>query len=207
MANWIEVELKIAGTLVDNEKLLLSQGFILFYKRHIMTNYYLPPNVSMDEPDLKSKCIRIRKSIRLDTNGTDIDGISLMNAKGEPDDKSNLRQEKKLLKQGYTLLFTDDKLDWVLKDKNFDENRIVFQLQQIAGIGLIVAYDNRNYYDTIDQRERLIKDIENTGIKILDYENVDRFSIIKNKDKLMLSFNEVVDKLNKEKNSDNISNI
>lgn len=199
MANWIEVELKIAGTLEDNEKLLLSKGFILFYKRHIMTNYYLPPNVSLDESDLKSKCTRIRKSTRLDTNGTDIDGVSLMNPKGEPDDKKNLKQEKKLLKKGYTLLFTDDKQDWVFKDKNFDENRIVFQLQQIAGIGLIVAYDNRNYYDTIDQKERLIRDIENAGIKILDYENVDRFSIIKNEDRLMLSFNQVVDRLNKEK--------
>ncbi len=199
MANWIEVELKIVGTLEDNEKLLYKKGFILFYKRHIMTNYYLPPNVNMDEPDLKSKCIRIRKSIRLDTNGTDIDGKSLMNPKGEPDDKKNLKQEKKLLKKGYTLLFTDDKLDWVLKDKNFDENRIVFQLQQIAGIGLIVAYVNKNYYDTIDQRERLIRDIKNAGIKLLDYENVDRFSIIKNTDRLMLPFNEVVKCLNEEK--------
>ncbi len=199
MANWIEVELKIAGTLEDNEKNLLSRGFILFYKRHIMTNYYLPPNVSLDEPDLKSKCVRLRKSIRNDTDGTDIDGISLMNRKGEPDDKKNLKQEKKLFKQGYTLLFTDDKLDWVFKDKDFDNNRIVFQLQQIAGIGLIVAYDNRHYYDTPDQRERLIRDIENAGIKILDYENVDRFSIIKNADRLKLTFNQVIDKLNNEK--------
>lgn len=199
MANWIEVELKIAGTLEDNEKLLLSKGFVLFYKRHSMTNYYIPPEVDETDPNLKEKCLRLRKTVRLDKTGIDKDGISLMNPKGEKGDKENLKQEKELLKKGYRLLVTDNKQDWVFLDKDFENNRIAFQLQDIAGIGLILAYDNKHYYGKDNQKQLLINDIENAGIQILNYENVDRLAIIKNKNRLQLSFTEVVETLNNEK--------
>ena len=75
MVDWVEVELKIAGSKEDNEKLLLSQGYVLFYKRRIITNYYLPPDVDENSKGLKDKCVRIRKSVRLDKDGTDVDGV------------------------------------------------------------------------------------------------------------------------------------
>ena len=198
MQDWIEVELKIDGGLESVEKTLLSNDFVLFYKRHIMTNYYLPKNVSLNETDLKSKCVRLRKSIRLDKNGIDKDGISVMNPKGELTDDENLEKEKQLL-VSHTLLFTDDKLDFVFQHKDYEKNRIMFQIQQIKGIGLIVAYFNKNYYGKPNQRELLIKDIENYGLKILDYRDVDRLSVLKAKQVFKLSFSQVIDRLNKEK--------
>lgn len=69
-----------------------------------------------------------------------------------------------------------------------------FQIQDIKGYGLIIAYDNKNYYelDEITQREKLIQDILKYGIEILDEENVDRFKLIGK----TLSIKEIVDKMN-----------
>ena len=69
-----------------------------------------------------------------------------------------------------------------------------FQIQDIKGYGLIIAYDNKNYYelDETTQREKLIQDILKYGIEILDEENVDRFKLIGK----TLSIKEIVDKMN-----------
>jgi len=201
MVDWVEVELKIAGSKEDNEKLLLSQGYVLFYKRRIITNYYLPPDVDENSKGLKDKCVRIRKSVRLDKDGTDVDGVSLFNKKKEPSDRQNIKQEKQYLKAGYKHILTDDKYDWVFMHKEYETNRIAFQLQDIKGIGLIVAYFNKNYYGKPhkEQTELLIKDIENVGIKILSKKQVDRFKIVKDKNKQLFNMKQVRNLLSKEK--------
>lgn len=193
MVDWVEVELKIAGTKEDNEKLLLSQDFVLFYKRHIITNYYLPPEVDENSKGLKEKCVRIRKSIRCDKDGTDIDGVSIFNKKKEPSNRQNIKQEKQYLKAGYKHILTDDKYDWVFMHKDYATNKISFQLQDIKGIGLIVAYFNKNYYGKPkkEQTELLIQDITNAGIKILSKTQVDRFKIVKDKNKILLNMKQI----------------
>ena len=69
-----------------------------------------------------------------------------------------------------------------------------FQIQDIKGDCLIIAYDNKNYYefDEITQRKKLIQDILNYGIEILDNKNVDRFKLIGK----TLTINEIIDKMN-----------
>ena len=199
MVDWVEVEFKIAGTKEDNEKLLLSQDFVLFYKRHIITNYYLPPEVDENSKGLKEKCVRIRKSIRCDKDGTDVDGVSIFNKKKEPSNRQNIKQEKQYLKAGYKHILTDDKYDWVFMHKDYATNKISFQLQDIKGIGLIVAYFNKNYYGKPkkEQTELLIKDIVNAGIKILSKTQVDRFKIVKDENKQLFNMKQV-EKLFKE---------
>ena len=83
-------------------------------------------------------------------------------------------EENALLNNGYEKIYTDEKTDYVYKSKT--EKDMYFQIQDIKGDCLIIAYDNKNYYefDEITQRKRLIQDILKYGIEILDEENVDK---------------------------------
>ena len=62
-----EIELKISGTKEEIEKHLLNQRFSVFFKRRTIANYYLPPNEEIGEhKTLKSRCVRLRTSFKID---------------------------------------------------------------------------------------------------------------------------------------------
>ena len=89
-------------------------------------------------------------------------------------------------------IYTDEKTDYVYKNKT--EKDMYFQIQDIKGDCLMIAYDNKNYYelDEITQRKKLIQDILKYGIEILDDENIDRFKLIGK----TLTIKEIIDKMN-----------
>ena len=172
-----EIELPIKGSKEEIEKKLLENGFMVFYKVLTITSYYLPANESTENHDtLKERCKRIRyvepmKKFKNEWQDYEkwIKRYSLMDCKKEEDD---------ILKKGYRKIYTDEKIDWVYKKT--DEDKMFFQIQDIKDDCLIIAYDNEKYYnlDRIEQRQKLIKDVEKYGIEILDTANIDRFKLI-----------------------------
>ena len=172
-----EIELPIKGSKEEIEKKLLENGFMVFYKVLTITSYYLPANESTEIHDtLKERCKRIRYVEPMEMFKNEwqdyekwIKRYSLMDCKKEEDD---------ILKKGYRKIYTDEKIDWVYKKT--DEDKMFFQIQDIKDDCLIIAYDNEKYYnlDRIEQRQKLIKDVEKYGIEILDTTNIDRFKLI-----------------------------
>ena len=172
-----EIELPIKGNKEDIEKRLLTNSFQIFYKVITITNYYLPINESSKNHDtLKERCKRIRyvePMTKFKNEWQDyeqwIKNYNIQECK---------KEEYEILKQGFKKIYTDEKTDWVYK--NINEEKMYFQIQDIKDDCLMIAYDNEKYYslDKIEQRKRLINDVEKYGIEILDPHNVDRFKLI-----------------------------
>ena len=172
-----EIELPIKGNKEDIEKRLLTNGFQIFYKVITITNYYLPINESLENHNtLKERCKRIRyvePMTKFKNEWQDyeqwIKNYNIQECK---------KEEYEILKQGFKKIYTDEKTDWVYK--NINKEKVYFQIQDIKDDCLMIAYDNEKYYDldNIEQRKRLINDVEEYGIEVLDTHNVDRFKLI-----------------------------
>ena len=188
----VEVELPIKGNKEDIDKKLLSNGFEEFYKVLTITNYYkLKEDNDLNHSTLKSRCKRLRYVEPLVKFKNDYQDYKEWIKNYKYEECSN--EENELLNNGYEKIYTDEKTDYVYKNKN--EKDIFFQIQDIKGDCLMIAYDNKNYYqyDEITQREKLIQDILKYDIQILDYKNIDRFKLICK----TLTINEIIDKMNK----------
>ena len=101
-------------------------------------------------------------------------------------------EEEKLLNSGYEKIYTDEKTDYVYR--NVNEEEMYFQIQDINDDCLIIAYDNKKYYNLPEeiQRKKLINDVFKYGIEIIDEKNVDRFKLVGK----TLTIEEIVDKMN-----------
>jgi len=187
----VEVELPIKGNKEDIDKMLLNKGFEEFYKVLTISSYYkLKEDNDLTHSTLKSRCKRIRyvePLVKFKNNYQDYkEWIK------EYKYEECVNDENELLNNGYEKIYTDEKTDYVYKNKN--EKDMYFQIQDIKGDCLIIAYDNKNYYefDEITQRKKLIQDILKYGIEVLDDNNIDRFKLIGK----TLTIKEIVDKMN-----------
>lgn len=187
----VEIELPIKGNKEDVEKLLLNNGFEEFHKVITITSYYkLKNDNDMNHDTLKSRCKRLRY----------VEPLSKFKNKNQDykqcitkyNVKKCKREEEKLLNNGYEKIYTDEKTDYVYKNKI--EEEMYFQIQDIKGDCLMIAYDNKKYYDLPEdvQRKKLINDVCKYGIEIIDEKNVDRFKLIGK----TLTIEEIVDKMN-----------
>lgn len=186
----VEVELPIKGKKEDIDKMLLNNGFEEFYKVITISSYYkLKGDNDLNHSTLKSRCKRIRYVEPLVKFGNDYQNYKKWIKKYKYKDCIN--QENELLNNGYEKIYTNEKTDYVYKNKT--EKDMYFQIQDIEGDCLIIAYDNKNYYelDERTQRKKLIQDILKYGIEIIDEENVDRFKLIGK----TLTIKEIVDKM------------
>lgn len=185
-----EIELPIKGKKEDLEKKLLDNNFEIFYKVLTITSYYLPKNESLENHrTLKARCKRLRY----------VEPITKFKNKWQNYEnwikdynvEECKKEEHEILSQGFKKIYTDEKTDWVYK--KIDEENMYFQIQDIKGDCLMIAYDNEKYYnfDSIEQRQYLIKDVEKYGIEILDTSNVDRFKLIGR----VLTIEEIVNKM------------
>lgn len=197
-----EIELPIKGAKEDIEKILLENGFEIFYKVLTITSYYLPKNEStQNHKTLKEKCKRLRyvePLSKFENNWQNYkDWITKYNK------AKCIKEENKLLNDGYIKIYTDEKTDYVYK--KIDEDKMYFQIQDIKNDCLMIAYDNEKYYkfSSDEQRKMLIDDVEKYGIEIIDYNNIDRFKLIGN----TLSINEIIEKMDKALKSLNINKI
>ncbi len=194
-----EIELPIKGKKEDIEKKLLDNKFEIFYKVLTITSYYLPQYESLgNHSTLKERCKRLRyvePTTKFKNEWQNYEQWIKYY-----DVKECKREECEILSQGFKKLYTDEKTDWVYK--KIDEENMYFQIQDIKGDCLIIAYDNEKYYnfDSIEQRKYLIKDVEKYGIEILDTSNIDRFKLVGNVltiEKIVEKMNDTLNKLNK----------
>lgn len=185
----VEVEIPIKGNKQDIDKMLLNNGFEEFYKVITISSYYkLKKDNDFNHSTLKSRCKRIRYVEPLVKFENDYQNYKEWIKEYKYEECIN--DENELLNNGYEKIYTDEKTDYVYKN----EKDMYFQIQDIKGDCLIIAYDNKNYYefDEIIQRKKLIQDILKYGIEILDEENVDRFKLIGK----TLTIKEIIDKMN-----------
>lgn len=174
-----EIELPIEGNRDNIEKILLNNNFEIFYKVLTITDYYLP--IIEDESQhfkLKEKCKRLRY----------VEPVCKFENKWQNykewikhyDLKECIKEEKKIIDEGYKKIYTDVKTDYVYK--NMLEDDMYFQIQDIKNDCLMIAYDNKKYYNIERkmQRKLLIQDVTRFGIKILSENNIDRFRQIGN---------------------------
>ena len=186
-----ELEIPIKGSKEDIERTLLKNGFEIFYKVLTITSYYVLKNESIhNHKILKEKCKRLRyvEPLSKFENAWQNykDWITKYNK------RNCIKEENKLLSQGYVKIYTDEKIDFVYKKIN--EEKMYFQIQDIKDDCLIIAYDNEKYYNFTrdEQRKMLIADVKKYGIEIIDDNDVDRFKLIGK----ILSINEIIEKMN-----------
>lgn len=187
----VEVELPIKGNKDDIDKMLLNNGFEEFYKVITISSYYkLKEDNDMSHSTLKSRCKRIRYVEPITKFKNDYQDYQEWIK--EYNYEKCVNDENELLNNGYEKIYTDEKIDYVYKNKT--KKDMYFQIQDIKDDCLIIAYDNKNYYefDEIIQREKLIQDIYEYGIEILDNKNVDRFKLVGK----TLTIEEIIEKMN-----------
>lgn len=193
-----EIELPIKGNKEDVEKVLLANGFEIFFKVLTITSYYLPENGSLENHyTLKERCKRIRyvePMTKFKNKWQDYEEwIKHYNI------EECKKEEEELIGNGFKKIYTDEKTDWVYK--NIDEEKMYFQIQDIKDYGLMIAYDNEKYYDLdkMKQREMLINDARKYGIEILDTVNIDRFKLagkVLTIEEIIQKMEETINKLN-----------
>lgn len=187
----VEIELPIKGNKENIDKLLLSNGFEEFHKVITITSYYkLKNDNDMNHDTLKSRCKRLRYVEPLSKFKNENQNYKQCIAKYNLDECK--KEEEELLNNGYEKIYTDEKFDYVYKNKV--EEEMYFQIQEIKDDCLMIAYDNKKYYSLPEdvQREKLINDVCKYGIEIIDEKNVDRFKLIGK----TLTVEEIVDKMN-----------
>ena len=187
-----EIEIPIKGTKEDVEKILLNNGFEIFYKVLTITSYYIYKNESIDNhKTLKEKCKRLRyvePIYKFENTWQNYKDLIT-----KYDKRNCIKEEKKLLSQGYIKIYTDEKTDFVYKKIN--EEKMYFQIQDIKDDCLMIAYDNEKYYNFTrdEQRKMLIADVKKYGIEIIDNNNIDRFKLLGKS----LRINEILEKMDR----------
>ena len=151
----VEVGFPLNKHLVFYHDMLQKRGLKLVFVC-ITHDLYFAKDTNFEgltEKQIKDKCIRLRLS------NSEI-------AINSFDDKENiLKQEQELIKKGYTKVFDTTKFDFHYQKEGMNTR---VQLQDILNLGLMVYFDNPDYYNypPEKQRELLIDELNNYGFKI-----------------------------------------
>ena len=157
----VEVGFKLDRDFDYYDKLLKSKGLSNDYNVTTHDIYYTNKDLNgMSENEMKNACIRLRScnnnSFEIQNNL--IDGLSKKKVS-----KIFLKGfEKKIAKYGYKKIFDTIKNDHHYFKEGMNSK---IQLQEIDSIGLLVYFDNSNYYD-LDlntQRNKLIDELNLYG--------------------------------------------
>ena len=146
------------------DNLLKSKGLNNTFNCITHDMYYTNKDLDgMSEDEMKNACIRLRS-----INNKDY--VIQNNLIDELDNKKVSKFflkgfEKKLLKYGYKKVF-----DTIKSDHHYcnDNMKSKIQLQEIKDIGLLLYYDNSDYfeYDVDTQKRKLIDELNSYGFKI-----------------------------------------
>ena len=140
----LEIGLKLDKSLIYYHDMLLKNGLTLDFSYITHDIYYTDKNLdNLTENQMKNSCVRLRYC----------DGIN----KTELDNKEN-----ELIKNGYRKVFDTLKIDFQYSKKPMKSK---VQLQDIKDVGLLVYYDNPDYYELPlkEQREKLIDELNSYG--------------------------------------------
>jgi adenylate cyclase class IV len=164
----VEVGILLEDDYVYYNRLLESKGLFNIYNAKTHDIYFTNKNIDdLTERELKDSCIRLRNSFEV---GKDNDIFVVQNAYdlGLPEkvNEDELKEfEQKLEGMGYKKIIDTKKIDHHFH-KDGMNSRI--QLQDIEDIGLVLYYDNCNYYHlpVLEQRDRLIEELNDYGLNI-----------------------------------------
>lgn len=153
----VEIGFKLDKALIYYHDMLLKNGLRLDFSCITHDIYYTNKNLdNLTENQMKNSCIRLRYC----------DGINK-----EIKDKNELdNEEKKLAEDGYKKVFDTIKIDFQYCN---DTMKSRVQLQDIKDIGLLVYYDNPDYYEfpLEEQRKKLIDELNGYGFNF-DYDEL-----------------------------------
>ena len=145
----LEVGMKLDNSLIYYHDLLVKNGLKLDFSCVTHDIYYTKENLDgLSENQMKNACVRLRYC----------DGINQ-----EYKDKSELlNKEKELISEGYKKAFDTIKIDFQYCN---DTMKSKVQLQDIKDIGLLVYYDNPDYYKypLREQRKLLLEELNSYG--------------------------------------------
>lgn len=174
--NKIEVSLKITGNQDKITNELIEKGFSILWKVKTIDKYYIKnDHIVFDIDDFKNNYVRLRQTKSLIDQKINYyfdDPFSLTIFDTPVLKENNINDFEIKLEETFKRLFTTVKIDFVLKKDDY-----IFQIQDIESCGLIVSYDNEKYinYNSEEQRQLLIKDLEEFGFNIKDYNDFNKF--------------------------------
>ena len=149
----LEVGMELNNNLDYYHEMLTDNGLKLLFSCITHDVYYAKESdfEGLSENRIKNSCERIRY-------------VRKLNSKEQKTKEytENKKKEKELVKKGYIKVFDTTKLDFQYGNETM-KSRI--QLQAIKGIGLLVYYDNPDYYEyeEDEQRRMLLKDLNKYG--------------------------------------------
>ena len=145
----LEVGMKLDNSVIYYHDLLVKNGLRLEFSCITHDIYYTKENLDgLSENEMKKSCIRLRHC----------DGIN----KAAKDKKELFNKEKDLIYEGYKKVFDTIKMDFQYCN---DTMKSRVQLQDIKDIGLLVYYDNPDYYSKPlkEQRKLLLDELNSYG--------------------------------------------
>ena len=143
----LEVGMKLSKSLEFYQKMLKENGFKMEFSCKTYDIYYTQKENfdGLTENQIKNSCIRIRNG---EFNWGSVN--------------KDIKSENDLIKAGYKKVF-----DTTKKDYHYTNGKIKsrIQLQEIENIGLLVYYDNPDYYsyDEEKQRKLLLEELNSYG--------------------------------------------
>lgn len=137
----VEVGMKLEKDLIYYHDILIKNGLKLDFCCITHDIYYSKNNLDgLTENQMKKSCIRLRFC----------DGIN----QKERSKSELLKREQELINDGYVKVFDTIKFDFQYCHSSM-KSRV--QLQNIKDIGLLVYYDNPDYYnEPLDEQRKLL---------------------------------------------------
>lgn len=147
----VEVGMKLDNSISYYHDLLIKNGLRLDFCCITHDIYYTKEDLNgLTENQMKNSCIRIRY-------------VTKINVGNEGKSESDLlEKEQKLISDGYVKIFDTIKFDYQYCN---DTMKSKVQLQDIKDIGLLVYYDNPDYYSypAKEQINLLLKELNTYG--------------------------------------------
>lgn len=147
----LEVGMPLDKNLIYYHEMLKNNGLSLVYSCITHDVYYTKENLDgLTENQMKNACERLRFCRGINSP--------------EKNDKKLLKREQELIESGYKKVFDTIKFDFQYSKKGMHS---AVQLQDIHGIGLLVYYDNKDYYGygEDEQRKMLLNELNSYGFE------------------------------------------
>lgn len=171
----VEVGFKLNKNIKYYEEILSSHNAINRFNCKTHDIYWTNKNLeNMTENEMKNSCIRLR--ITEGFGGVDFSGVSKISYRFQnadnfivnKDNQKELTLEevneyiKKIENNGYVKAFDTSKVDY---QYSIGDMKSRIQLQDIENVGLLIYYDNPDYYELPldNQRNALINELNSYG--------------------------------------------
>lgn len=170
----VEVGIKLDEPLSHYQEILNRAGAVNTFNCETHDLYWTNRSLGgMSENEIKTACVRYRMCRRIGVKTWDctFQNYQIFNPNLSNEFKCNkiqlIEHEKRFEKSGWIKMFDTYKKDYQYAIGNM-KSRI--QLQDIDGVGLLLYYDNPDYYHMplMEQRNALIDELNSYGFN-LDY--------------------------------------